>query len=263
MTVARRGIVTLWPPLAAFFVLLAIWEAYARLVLGATPASERLLPAPTRIVEKLAANAGIIAPHAAQTALETALGFTLALLAGIGFALVMEWSDLARRAIYPLLVVSQTIPITSIAPLLVLWFSYGLLPKVLVVGLVCFFPIVVAGADGLRSTEPDLIRLFRTFGASPWTILRRARFPNALPSLFSGIRIASTYAVTGAIWGEYVGADEGLGIYMRRNQNVGETALVFSAILVIAVLSMALFLLVTLVERLLIPWHFAGRTGKK
>jgi ABC-type nitrate/sulfonate/bicarbonate transport system permease component len=118
---------------------------------------------------------------------------------------------------------------------------------------------VVAGADGLRATDPELVRLFRTFGASTWTIFRKVRFPGALPSLFSGIKIAITYSVTGAIWGEYVGAQWGLGIFMQRRQHAADVTTVFAAILVISSLSVALFLLVSLIERMLIPWHFKGR----
>src|SRR3954465_12671570 len=110
-----------------------------------------------------------------------------------------------------------------------LWFGFGLLPKVLIVTIVCFFPIVVSAADGFRSTDPELVKLFRTFGASKWAIFRMVRFPGALPSLFSGIRIAVTYSVTGAIWGEYVGAEKGLAIYMQTAQHNFQVSLVFAA----------------------------------
>src|SRR5205085_3664961 len=135
------------------------------------------------------ANAPLLLPHAWQTLLETVIGFLAALIVGLGLAVVIDLSLIMRQAIYPLLVISQTIPLLAIAPLLVLWFGFGILPKVLIVGLVCFFPIVVAGADGFRATDPELVKLFRTFGASAWDIFRMVRFPGALPSLFSGIRI--------------------------------------------------------------------------
>jgi len=209
-------------------------------------------------LEALLANGEVLAPHAWQTILETLLGFALALALGLGLALVIDLSLLLRRAIYPLLVFSQTIPILAIAPLLVLWFGFGILPKILVVALVCFFPIVVAGADGLASADPELIKLFRTFGADKWTIFRKVRFPGALPSIFSGIRIGVTYAVTGAVWGEYVGAEYGLGIFMQRSQHANQMAVVFAAIVLIAAVSIALFLVSLLVERLVIPWYFAS-----
>jgi ABC-type nitrate/sulfonate/bicarbonate transport system permease component len=247
---------TLVPPLTALLLLLVAWEAYSRFVLAALPGGDRLLPSPTRIAASLANNLDILAPHTWQTLLETVLGFMLALVVGLGLAVVIDLSPLLRRAIYPLLVISQTIPIIALAPLLVLWFGFGLLPKVLIVALVCFFPIVVAGADGFRATDPELVRLFRTFGAGRWTIFRQVRFPGALPSIFSGIRIAITYSVIGAVWGEYVGAESGLGIFMQRAQHSYQVALVFAAILVIAFLSVTLFLFTTLLERIVIPWHF-------
>jgi len=252
----RRASRSLLPPFIAMLLLVGAWELYADLVLGQSAGGGRLLPAPSRIVVALVSSAGVLAPHTWQTLLETAVGFGIALVVGFGFAVIIDMSDLLKRAIYPLLVVSQTIPLLALAPLLVLWFGFGMLPKVLIVALVCFFPIVVAGVDGFRQTDPELVKLFRTFGASKWKIFRMVRLPGALPSLFSGIRIAVTYSVTGAIWGEYVGAWLGLGIFMQNAQHAFQTSLVFATIIVIAALSVALFLLVSLVERLVIPWYF-------
>ncbi len=256
---ALRILKELLPPVLALAGLLAVWEAYVDVVLAGVSGGVRLLPAPSQIVRALLTNTALLAPHTWQTLIETLIGFAAALVVGFGFAIIIDLSPLLRRAIYPLLVVSQTIPLLALAPLLVLWFGFGLLPKVLVVALVCFFPIVVAGADGFRATDPELIKLFRTFGAGPWTIFRQVRLPGALPALFSGLRIAITYSVTGAVWGEYVGAEYGLGIFMQRAQHSYQVALVFAAIIVIAALSISLFLLTSLVERLVIPWYFAGR----
>jgi len=252
----------IFPPAVALLLLMLVWEGYSRLVLGAISGGDRLLPAPTKIVNSLWENVAILAPHTWQTLAETLIGFALALLVGLGFAVIIDLSPFLRRAVYPLLVVSQTIPLLAIAPLLVLWFGFGLLPKVLIVLLVCFFPIVVAGVDGFRSTDPELVKLFRTFGADRWTIFRKVRFPGALPSIFSGIRIAITYSVTGAVWGEYVGAERGRGIFMQRAQHSYQVALVFAAVIIIAALSIGLFLLTSIVERLVIPWYFAGRQAE-
>ena len=251
----------LLPPTLVLLAILALWEAYSRLVLASVPGGLRVLPAPTRILSALVTDAEILAPHAWHTLIETLIGFALALAVGVGFAVLVSVSPLLRRAIYPLLVVSQTIPIITLAPLLVLWFGFGLLPKVLVVALVCFFPIVVAGSDGLIGADPELVRLFRTFGADKWTIFRKVRFPGALPSFFSGVRIAITYSVIGAVWGEYVGAEFGLGILMQRAQHSNQVALVFAAIILISALSITLFLLTSLIERLVVPWYFAGGRG--
>ena len=144
-----RGTTTnLLPPAIALLILLSLWEGYSRIVLGPLPGGTRLLPAPTAIISSLIANASDIAPHTWQTFIETAIGFALALVVGFAFAVIIDVSPVLRRAIYPLLVASQTIPILALAPLLVLWFGFDLLPKILIVALVCFFPIVVAGADG-------------------------------------------------------------------------------------------------------------------
>jgi ABC-type nitrate/sulfonate/bicarbonate transport system permease component len=170
-------------------------------------------------------------------------------------AVMLETSLWMRRAIYPLLVVSQTIPIIALAPLLLIWFGFGLEPKVIVVTLYCFFPIAVACADGLAGAEPALLKLLRSMHASRWQILWLVRLPGAMPSFFSGLRIAATYSVTGAIFGEYVGAYRGLGIYMQTAANSFAIVLVFAAILVTAVLSLLLFGLVSLIERLALPWY--------
>ncbi|HST05984.1 MAG TPA: ABC transporter permease [Chloroflexia bacterium] len=257
--VGRGAARNLLPPAVTLAIILLGWEAYSRLVLDAIPGGSRLLPAPTAVIASLVTNANDLAVNTWQTVVETVIGLALALVVGFGFALVIDLSPLMRRAIYPLLVVSQTIPLLALAPLLVLWFGFGILPKILVVGLVCFFPIVVAGVDGFRSTDPELIRLFRTFGAGRWTIFRQVRLPGALPFLFSGIRIAVTYCVIGAVWGEYVGAQYGLGIFMQSKQHAFDVATVFACVVVISALSVALFLLTSLIERVVIPWHFRGR----
>ena len=259
MGITRRTPGSLLPPTIALGILLVVWEMYSRLALSTIAGGERLLPAPTHIVQALLTNAAVLAPHTWQTLLETVIGFALALAVGLGLAVTIDLSPVMRQAIYPLLVVSQTIPLLAIAPLMVLWFGFGLLPKILIVGLVCFFPVVVAGADGFRATDPELVKLFRTFGASDWKIFRMVRFPGALPSIFSGVRIAITYSVTGAVWGEYVGAEQGLGIFMQRAQHSFQVSLVFAAVILIAALSIGLFLLTSLAERMIIPWYFAGR----
>ena len=175
---------SLLPPLIALGLALLAWELYVQLVLGQMVGGARLLPAPSQVVSALLTNTATLAPHTWQTLMETVIGFTLALVVGVGLAVVIDLSPALRQAIYPLLVTSQTIPLLAIAPLLVLWFGFGLLPKVLIVALVCFFPIVVSGADGLRSTDPELMKLFRTFGANKWKIFRMVRFRARCPRSF-------------------------------------------------------------------------------
>lgn len=217
-----------------------------------------LLPAPSQIVRAAIDARALLLPHIGQTLQETWLGLAAALVTGLILAVVIDISAVLRRAIYPLLVVSQTVPIIAIAPLLVIWLGYGILPKVIVVGLVCFFPIVVSTADGLRSADPDLIALLKTMGASRLQIFRTVRAPGALPGFFSGLKIAITYSVIGAIIGEWVGASKGLGVFMLRASNSFRTDWVFAAIAIVSLLSILLFLGVTVLERAALPWYYSA-----
>jgi len=248
----NRRISRVVPPVILVIALLAIWELAVRW----TGVPRWLLPSPSAIVQAGWDSRGLLGPHIVQTSLETLVGFALALVVGIGLGFLIDYSTLLRNALYPLLVISQTVPTVAIAPLLVIWFGYGLLPKVLVVGLICFFPIVVSTADGLRSTDPDLVNLLRTMGASRREIFTRVRLPGALPSLYSGVRIAITYSVVGAILGEWVGSSQGLGIFMLRATNSFRTDWVFVSIAITAVLSLALFGLVNLIEHATLRWYY-------
>jgi ABC-type nitrate/sulfonate/bicarbonate transport system permease component len=244
----------LLPPLALAGALLAGWEAYVRI--AALPVT--ILPPPSRIVEAAWTEAGLLRWHAEQTLIETLLGFLLAVVVAVLCAAAIDYFPPARRALFPLLIASQTVPMIALAPLLVLWFGFGMLPKVLVVALVCFFPMVVAAVHGLAATDPEAIKLFRTFGSSRGQIFRLVRLPTALPSFFAGVRIAVTYSVIGAVFGEYVGATRGLGILLQTAKNSYRTDLVFAMIAVTAALSLALYGLVVLIERLAIPWSRAA-----
>lgn len=240
-------------PLAALpaLVLVGGWEGFVR----AASVDPVFLPAPSRVLRATWESAGLLSLHGRQTLLEAVLGLGLALLAGVFFGVLVELSPLLRRSIYPLLVISQTIPMIALAPLLVIWFGFGIAPKLLVVALVCFFPLAVAMADGLASAEPDTVRLLRSMGASRAQLFFKVRLPQSLPYLFSGAKIAVTYAIIGAIFGEWVGAYEGLGIFMQRAKSSFRTDLVFAAILVTSLLSVGLFGLVALLERAMLPWH--------
>ncbi len=173
----------------------------------------------------------------------------------------MDRTRLIRDALYPILVGSQTIPVVAIAPLLVIWFGFGLAPKVVVIVLVTFFPIVVALLDAFAATPADATDLLRTFGATDRQTFRSLRWPAAVPALFTGLRIAVPYAIVGAVFGEYVGAIDGLGIWMQTSQNAFRTDLVFAAVLITAAVSISLFLLVGVIERLVIPWWRDARVG--
>jgi ABC-type nitrate/sulfonate/bicarbonate transport system permease component len=235
--------------------LLLLWQLYA----GRPGGDQQILPTPVAVWNALVAQREALWGHTMVTLYETAVGFTAALVAGVVFAALIDFSPWLRRALYPLLVVSQTIPIITLAPLLVLWFGFGVLSKTIVITLVCFFPITVALADGLRGADPELIKLYRTFGAGRWRIFRAVKLPGALPSLFSGVRIAVAYSVIGAIFAEYVGAEAGLGFFIQQKQHGFATAAVLAAIVVTALLSLALFGLVALIERLALPWYYLQR----
>lgn len=230
--------------------LLFLWELTVRLL----KIEPWLLPAPTAIVQSLFKDWPALRQHAGITLYEAIIGFTLSIAFAFALAWLMDSVSLVRRALYPLLVTSQTIPIISVAPLFLIWFGYGLVPKVLVVVLVCFFPVVVSFLQGLAAVDTEMIDLLRSMGAPPLLIFRLAKLPAALPMFFSGLKIAATYSIMGAVIGEWLGAEAGLGYYMTLSQRSFLTARVFAIIAVITVLSLGLFKLIETLERVLTPW---------
>ena len=255
---SRSPIARALPALLLAAVILVAWESYVR----AAEVRPQVLPAPSRVLTEGWAFRDLIWSHVVPTLGETAIGFSLAILVGTAAAVGIDFSLTVRRALYPVLVASQAIPVVAVAPLLVLWFGFGIVPKALVVALVTFFPITVGWVDGFAATERAASNLLRSMGASRWQVFRLVRVPGALPSFFSGLRIAITYAVVGAIFAEYVGAKRGLGIFMQLQQNAFRTDLVMAAVAVTAVISVALFLATYAVERASIPWHAAARAAR-
>jgi NitT/TauT family transport system permease protein/putative hydroxymethylpyrimidine transport system permease protein len=237
-------------PLAILVALIGLWELAAR-VLGV---ANYLLPAPSEVATALWDDRDLLAPDAWVTLREVVLGFGVALAAGLGFAALLHLSPALRRSLYPLLVASQTVPIIVVAPILVVWFGFGIAPKLGIIALICFFPITVNALDGLRSVDPDLIRLMRTLDASRWQILRRVEAPAALPFAFSGAKIAVAVAVIGAVFGEWAGSDSGLGHLMLQASAQLLTARMFAAVVVLSVFAVGLFALLALVERLVVTW---------
>jgi ABC-type nitrate/sulfonate/bicarbonate transport system permease component len=231
-------------------LVLTVWELLVRLF--GVPAF--LLPGPSDIGEAFWESHDLLLRHAWPTAGEALLGFLVAAAAGALSGLLINRSALAERSLYPWLVVSQTLPTVAIAPILVTWLGYGQLPKVLVVTLFCFFPITVATVDGLRATDPDLVRLMRSFGATRRRIFFVVEAPGALPFLFGGVRLAVTYCVIGAVVGEWVGSSEGLGFLMIQDKAQFEIPRLFAEIALLSVMGVSLFLLVALAQRLAAPW---------
>jgi len=243
------------PPALLILAIIIFWQG--AVIIFKIP--KWLLPSPYDIVLALIGTAGIMGPHVQQTVIETGLGLIASLIFGIGFAVLVDFSEVLKKAIYPILVASQTIPIIAIAPLLIIWFGYGILPKIIVVALVCFFPITVNMTDGLHSADSDLILLLKSMGASRLQIFFKVRLPGSLPSFFSGLKIAITYSVIAAVIGEWIGASRGLGIFMVRSAHSFFTDRVFAAMLVTSLLSILMFLAVEIIERTSLPWYYATR----
>jgi NitT/TauT family transport system permease protein/putative hydroxymethylpyrimidine transport system permease protein len=243
-------------PVAVILLLLGAWELAARwdLIANALSIEDFLVPAPSDIATSLWEDRSLLADDTWVTLREVVLGFLFALAAGLAFALVLHLSDTLRRAFYPLLVASQTIPPVAVAPILVVWFGFGLGPKILLIALVCFFPVTVNTLDGLRAVDPQLITMMRTLGASPAQILGRVELPSALPFFFSGTKIAIAVAVIGAVFAEWAGASSGLGHQVLIASSNLLTARMFAAITLLSVMAIVLFALVSLVEKRVVTW---------
>nr|WP_241429202.1 ABC transporter permease [Agrococcus sp. ARC_14] len=232
-------------------VLLGLWHAVS--VAGLVPAE--MLPSPARIARVGVAEHEALLRHAMPTLTATLLGFSLSVTVAFVTATLLDFSPPLRRAVLPLVVVSQTLPMIALAPLVVLWFGFGMLPKVLLVAFVTFFPMVVGFMRGFGSAEPDAEHLLRSMGASRVTVFRMIRLPSSAPSFFSSLRISITYAVVGAIFAEYAGAVAGLGVFMQSAKNVFRTDLVLSAVVVSSLLTLVLYGFAILLERMLVPWY--------
>ncbi len=215
-----------------------------------------LVPSPSEVASSLWDNRSLLAENAWVTLREILLGFGCALVAGLAFAVCLHLSETLRIAFYPLLVGSQAIPILVFAPVLIVLFGYGIGPKLAIVAIICFFPITVTTLDGLRSVEPAAVSMMRTLDASRWQIFRRVEAPTALPNLFSGAKVAVAVAVIAVVFAEWAGSSSGgLGwLVFQYNSNL-RTAEVFATAFVLAVISMALFGLLALAERLVVTWR--------
>jgi ABC-type nitrate/sulfonate/bicarbonate transport system permease component len=242
------------PPLLFLGMLLGAWELYVK----ARGVENYILPAPSEVWSALVDMAPNIGPDIRATATEAIVGLLIAAGAGAAFALLIAAVPFARRAVYPLLVISQTIPAIVLAPLLVVWLGFGMLPKIVMVALVGFFPIVVGTVDALVGADRERIELVRSFGASRAGVLRLVQVPEALPAFFAGLKIAATYAVIAAVIGEWIGTSEGLGLVMERARRSFQTDEVLAAVVVVALVSLTLFALVSVVARLATPWTVAG-----
>ena len=241
----------LWPPLALLAAATGVWE----LVVRAARVPDYLFPSPSAIASAFGSDAGLLGDATLVTVREVVLGFLLSVLLALALAVLIHFSAVLRRALLPILVLSQAVPTVVLAPVLAIVLGYGIAPKLVVVAIVCFFPIVVNAVDGLRSADVELVRMMRTLRGSRLAIFRRVEVPGALPAIFSGARIAATYAAVGAVFGEWAGSSSGLGFVMLQAQPALATGRIFAAVLILSALALALYALVTLTERLVIPWN--------
>lgn len=250
----RRAAGRYLPPLALLLALVALWELAAKTL----HVKNYILPAPTEIATAFSSDRSLLASDALVTLEEIVFGFLIAVIVGLGVAFTLHFSRALRKAVYPLLIASQTVPVIVLAPFLVYMFGFDIRPKLAIVALICFFPIAVNTLDGLRSVDPDLVKMMRTLDASRWSIFKRVELPSSMPFAFSGARIAATVAAIGAVFGEYVGPSAGLGHLMIQASSQLDTARVFAAIVILSAFAIGLFGIVVLLERLLVPWARKG-----
>lgn len=244
------------PPTTAVVLTLAAWQA----VVAALRIPEYLLPAPWSIATALAGEWRYLAVHSLVTLSEILWGFGLAVAVGIPLAMLIVYSPLFERAVYPLLVAAQSVPKVAVAPLLIFWAGLGMFPKVLVAFAIALFPVVIDTVVGLRAVEPEMLHLARSMGAGDRKIFLKIRFPSALPNIFAGLKVAVTLAVVGAIVGEFIQADRGLGYALQQATAVLNTPLGFAVILILALIGIVLFAAVEALERWATPWVPARRS---
>lgn len=238
-------------PISFALILVLLWQ----FIVGRGFIPKYILPSPLDIIKTLVKILPVIKADIFVTLKEAGIGFIISIVFAIVLAVLMDSIKVIKNAVYPLLVISQTVPIIALAPLFVIWFGFGMLPKVIVVVLVCFFPIVVSLLDGLDSIDKDEINLLRSMGATKFQIFKLAKFPSSLINFFSGLRIAATYSIMGAVIGEWLGGSEGLGVFMIRVKHSYALDKVFAVILIIVVLSMVLFKIISLLQYLVMPWE--------
>ena len=246
----RSRAATLLLPAAIILALLLTWELYARS--GAV--DDFILPAPTEVLSALSDDRDLLWDNFWVTAAEVGLGILVALLAGALLAIAIHLVPVLRRALYPLLVGSQAVPIVIVSPLLVVWFGFGVAPKLAIIALVCFFPVVVTTLDALAAVDPEERKMLRTLDATRWQEFRFVEAPAALPGALSGAKIAVAVAVIGAVFAEYSGSSEGLGNVILQATPQLETARAYAAVVLLSGFAVLLFALLSLAERVLVPW---------
>ena len=246
-------------PILTGFITLFIWQ----LAVTIFHIEQWILPAPTQIISSFWQSRSLIFYHLIPTVVEAIVGLIGAVFIAIFIAMLMERFKTMRKIIYPFLILSQTIPFIILAPLLTLWFGFGLFPKIIIISLVCFFPITINLIDGFQGVDPAILRLLTSMGASQKQIFKWVKWPASLPNFFSGLKIAAAYSILGAVVSEWMGTDRGLGILLVRSTKSYLTDRVFATIGIITILSMIVVLLVEIIARISIPWHYYKLKIKK
>lgn len=239
------------PPILLIAVIIIIWEIASTLL----QVPDFLLPKPSRIVQAIIVRYQSLWTNLLVTLKEVLLGMVAGFIGGFLLALIMFFSPLMRRTLNPIVVISQTIPVIALGPILVIWLGYNILPKIIVVALIVFFPITVNTFDGLESCDQDLITLLKSMGANRWQIFTKVQLPNAMPFVTSASKVAITFSVIGAVTAEWIGSDKGLGAYILQANARLRTPEMFAAILITSLMGIILFFIAQWAENLIIPWQ--------
>jgi NitT/TauT family transport system permease protein len=242
-------------PIWLIIVLIIGWDLCIRLF----KIPQYLIPTPWQVVQQLVKEWPMLWREALPTLYATLGGFVLSALVGVPIAMWIAYSRLVESFVYPLLVFSQSVPKVAIAPLFVVWFGFGVVPKVIAAFLLGFFPVIVATVQGFKSIESDVIDLARSMGASPLKVFLKFRLPQAMPAIFSGLKVSVTLAVVGAVVGEFVGSNSGLGYVLQKANGTFDLPLMFAALVILSMIGVLLFLVLELIERWVLPWHASQR----
>ena len=246
-------------PVLAIVALLALWEALVRIM----KVPSYVLPAPTAVLSALWKDRAALMQHSSVTVAEALIGMGISLVCALALGMLMDVSEKVKAIVYPILVVTQTVPMIVLSPILILYLGFGAAPKILTVVLMCFFPIVVSFADGMAQIDPGYVNLIRTYGGSGLQVYTLVKIPYAMPALFSGLKVSATYSISGAVVGEWVASQAGIGYYLLRVKNSYALDKMFASVLVIILLSLMMNGLITLLQRLCLPHLYRKRKGRK
>jgi NitT/TauT family transport system permease protein len=252
-----RFLVAFWPPALVLGAIGLVWWYIADREI----VPNYQVPRPMEVYHTFRDQWPLLAQSAGVTLYETVLGFVLSVVIGLATAVFIVYSPAFDRAVFPLVLFAQVVPKIAIAPLLIVWFGTEMKPKVILAVLIAFFPVVISGVAGLRSTDPELLDLSATMGASRWQTFRKIRFPNSLPHLMAGVKVAVTLAVVGAVVGEFIGSSEGLGYVLLLAHGNLDSPLLYADLILMSAIGIALFVVVDIAEKLLIPWHASRRSA--